>query len=284
MVDVKLNQKPVILAVSGGVDSVVMADMYAAESVAIAHFNHGIRVDASEDEGLVRKLAEKHGLKFEVGRADLGEGASEETARVARWMFLNSVAEKYVGVVATAHHKEDVVESVAINLARGTGWRGLVPMDARGVLRPLISWTKPEIYNYAREKHLTWREDSTNGSAAYLRNRIRQKLAGEANAIDKVFALYERQRDLKVAIEKTDRDILTAERQERGIYAREFFARLGEPVALELLRAALQGIGKSATRPQLSRLLEAIRTFEPGKRLNLLKDYFVRFDKNHFYL
>ncbi len=284
MVDVKLNQKPMVLAVSGGVDSVVMADMFARASVAIAHFNHGIRADANEDEELVRKLAEKYGLRFEAGRASLGKGASEEAARSARWAFLNSVAEKYGGVVATAHHKEDVVESVAINLVRGTGWRGLAPMDTKGVLRPLISWTKPDIYAYAREKHLTWREDSTNDSDAYLRNRIRKRLAGDASTIGKVFALYEQQKDLKAEIEQLGEGVLAAEQKKPGVHVRRFFVGLEEPVALELLRAALRDIGKSATRPQLSRLLEAIRTFEPEKKLNLLKDYFVRFDKNYFYL
>lgn len=76
----------------------------------------------------------------------------------------------------TAHHADDVVETIAINLLRGTGWRGLAVFGADDVYRPMTVWFKHEIIEYAKKHQLEWREDSTNASDAYLRNRVRKQM------------------------------------------------------------------------------------------------------------
>jgi tRNA(Ile)-lysidine synthase len=112
-----------VVAVSGGVDSVVLLDHLAGHpeyELVVAHFDHGIRDDSREDEAFVRSLAEKYNVPFESKREDLGKQASEELARDRRYAFLRSVAGKHNAQIITAHHADDAVETIAINLLRGT--------------------------------------------------------------------------------------------------------------------------------------------------------------------
>lgn len=108
----------------------------------------------------------------------LGAEASEDRARKERYDFLFSVAKKYQATVATAHHQDDLVETIAINFHRGTGWRGLMVLNRSGITRPLLTRSKADIYDYALQHHLEWVEDSTNRDARYLRNRVRGVLHG----------------------------------------------------------------------------------------------------------
>ena len=170
-----------IVAVSGGVDSVVLLDMLVQErqhELIVAHFDHGIRSDSAEDALFVAEITRRYGLPFEMKREELGANASEELARARRYAFLRGVAKKYEAVIATAHHMDDIAETIAINLTRGTGWRGLAVL-AGDVYRPLLGTTKAELRAYAQEHEISWHEDSTNTSDAYLRNRLRVKLDDE---------------------------------------------------------------------------------------------------------
>ncbi|MHB8136206.1 MAG: tRNA lysidine(34) synthetase TilS [Anaerolineaceae bacterium] len=176
-----------VVAVSGGVDSVVLLDMlinnnlpaiyqlpFTNYQLIVAHFDHGIRDDSKSDAIFVAKLAEQYKLPFETKREELGKGASEEEARDRRYKFLRSVAKKYDAKLVTAHHADDVIETILINIMRGTGWRGLAAIDS-DIVRPLTDMLKSEIIDYAIKNKLNWREDSTNKQNVYLRNRIRQK-------------------------------------------------------------------------------------------------------------
>lgn len=175
-----------VVAVSGGVDSMTLLHLLANNpqlmangQIVVGHFNHGIRPDAGKDEALVLDATEKYGLKFEVGYGDLGPSASEDIARRARYKFLFELKEKYnaVGII-TAHHQDDLLETAAINILRGTGWRGLVAMqNNKKILRPLLGIQKSEIVEYAVSQRLVWREDFSNKSGEYLRNRVRLVMA-----------------------------------------------------------------------------------------------------------
>jgi tRNA(Ile)-lysidine synthase len=178
-----------ILAVSGGVDSMVLLDLLVKQAksqkpkaksleLIVAHFNHGIRLEADEDEKFVELSAKRLGLVFEVGYGNLGINASEETARNARYKFLTQVRKKYraEGIV-TAHHQDDLIETAVINVIRGTGRRGLTAIaDNTSVVRPLLKTNKAEIINYAKTNNIEWREDETNQDEKYLRNLIRKNL------------------------------------------------------------------------------------------------------------
>jgi tRNA(Ile)-lysidine synthetase-like protein len=170
-----------VLAVSGGVDSMVLLDLLAKMpdiELIVAHFNHGMRDGSSEDEKLVAQKARELGLDFEVGYGRLGNNASEETARKARYLFLYEVQNKHKAkAVITAHHQDDLIETALINLLRGTGRKGIVSISTnKQVIRPLLACSKQEIIEYAKKNKLDWREDPTNSQTVYLRNALRDRL------------------------------------------------------------------------------------------------------------
>jgi tRNA(Ile)-lysidine synthetase-like protein len=168
-----------VVAVSGGVDSVVLLDMLAQtgeHELVVAHFDHGIRPESAADARFVELLAKKYSIPFETTRVELGKKASEDTARRARYDFLRYVAAQHNAKLTTAHHQGDVVETIAINLVRGTGWRGLAVLNDPTIYRPLLDYSKNQLYQYAVKNGLEWVEDVTNTTDAYLRNRLRKRL------------------------------------------------------------------------------------------------------------
>jgi len=106
----------------------------------VAHFNHGTRPSADDDQKFVQKKCAELNIEFFTEKANLGENASEETAREKRYAFLNKIALREKGEIYTAHHMDDLIESVVINLIRGTGWRGLTPFSNN--YHPLLNKTK----------------------------------------------------------------------------------------------------------------------------------------------
>ena len=271
-----------ILAVSGGIDSVVMLHMFRNDPEAIvAHFDHGIRENSAADAEFVCRLANEYGLECVVGRGKLGEDANEAVARKARWDFLSGLG----GKIYTAHHKNDVVESVAINLLRGTGWRGLAAMDERSIERPLLAMGRAEICRYAGEYGLHFREDQSNNTDAYLRNRIREKLHNlPADDISTVADRATKQRELAGMIDEQLAhlyDKITKVSDDSLAVDRESLGALPDEVAAEVLRKVLADAGRtSATRPQLQRLLQDIRKLQNGKQISFGRDYFIKITRD----
>ena len=170
-----------VVAVSGGVDSMALLHMLLQQpglQLAVAHVNHGMRPDASQDELLIRNFAEAHGLPFYSTQLHLGKGTSEATARAARYSFLQQCSKKISALgIVLAHHQDDVIETAILALMRGTGWRGLAPFVGNAqFVRPLLHTQKHELIGYARKHSVPWREDSSNANQAYTRNYIRHTL------------------------------------------------------------------------------------------------------------
>jgi tRNA(Ile)-lysidine synthase len=170
-----------IVAVSGGVDSVVLLDALSRQGsldLTIAHFDHGIRGNSADDRKFVESLAKKYNLVFEYAEGKLGPNASEATAREARYDFLDSVRHKHQATaIVTAHHQDDLVETIILNLLRGTGRKGITSLkNTDTIKRPLLHCTKKEILQYAHTHAIEWHEDETNDSTEYLRNWIRHSI------------------------------------------------------------------------------------------------------------
>lgn len=268
-----------IVAVSGGVDSVVMLDMLAntgEHDLVIAHFDHGIRAESGNDARFVAALAERYDLPFELGKGKLGSSASEEQARIARYSFLRTVADRYDGRIATAHHQGDVIETIAINLTRGTGWRGLAVLGSPDIERPMLGYDKQELYDYALDRRLEWVEDETNQTDAYLRNRLRKSVAALDDDVRRELReLWLKQRRLARSIDQETQSLHTQ--------SRYFMSMIDEATALELLRSILAEKSLGLTRPQRRRLLHAIKTarahttFEagPGTQVDFTRDEFI---------
>ena len=265
-----------ILAVSGGIDSVVMLHYLRNDpEVIVAHFDHGIRPNSADDCAFVKRLAEKYNKPFVFERRELGADCSEATAREARYKFLNRVAKERGGQIYVAHHADDIIESIAINTLRGTGWRGLAPMTNPDVVRPLLGWTKADIYRYATENQLSFRQDQTNTEGDYLRNRVREQLRFVTKTDkERLLILYEKQCAIKSEV-----DEILAGLSNDNRYPREL-AKLD--IATELIRSILANQNVKLTRPQLDNCKKAILEYTPGKRFSLDRDHFLLIERYSF--
>lgn len=259
-----MSKQSILVAVSGGIDSVALLDILAQRSefnVIVAHFDHGIRSDSAADARFVEGLVRKYDLPFVSKREELGAEASEEVARSRRYAFLRGEAKKHEALIATAHHSDDVIESIAINSIRGTGWRGVAVLDTPGMIRPLLAITKAQIREYVLKNRLEWVEDSTNAGLRYLRNRVRGVLSQMSEpSKTQLLSVWKEQLHLKKSIDGEVAEFIRVD----STYSRYFFTQLDVGVASELLRAVVIAQAKtSPTRPQTERALLAIKTSKP---------------------
>ena len=269
----------------------VMLDLavrkFPAEELVVATFDHGTRESSREDAEFVARIAYALQLKFYRGEARLGMKISEEKAREKRYECLRKVAFLEKGEIWTAHHLDDLVETVAINCLRGTGWRGLAVLSAPGVRRPLIEGVFGEVFDkrgilrYAAEREISFRQDPTNASEQYLRNRVRERSRGvSAETKREVYELWVRQVEIKREVEA----ILEAVLPEDLRFRREWFEGVGEREAMEILRAGLVRAGVSATWPQIREFYRAILNYESGKKFNLPGGRLVELKRRDFQL
>lgn len=173
---------PYIVAVSGGVDSIVLLHLLKhfhsyTLTLVVAHADHGWRAESKGDAEWVQQLAHEYGMPFELGVLTLKTKAEAE-ARKARYEFLESVRQKYKATsIITAHHLDDRIETAVFNLLRGTNIYGLASLKSTAsVVRPLLKATKKEIIEYACAYNLEWREDTSNTDVSYARNHIRHEV------------------------------------------------------------------------------------------------------------
>ena len=278
------------MAVSGGVDSVALLHaLYHHKAIArcelprgdiiVAHFDHGIRSESAQDAAFVKNLAAAYGVKYVSKREELGEGASEEQARQRRYAFLFETCKVNNAMLVTAHHADDAVETVAINMTRGTGWRGLAVLNNTKILRPLLGVTKQDLLDYAHANKLQWHEDGTNSSDRYLRNRLRKKLENiDEDTKWQVLALRSRQTELKEAIDNEAARLIG-----QSPYKRYFFSHMNDVVALELLRMVFVAeIGTSPAIQPRMRALHAIKVAKPNTTIDVADHVRLRFTTTHF--
>ncbi len=189
----------ILVAVSGGIDSVVLLDLLQRltpdyeVSLHVAHLDHGLRRTSSGDARFAERLAEKHDLPLRVSRLDPDVLAAHRThgtegaARAARYAFFESAAAE-VGAerIALGHTADDQVETVLHRLVRGTGATGLrgIPPVRSPYIRPLIEVARSEVLEYARARQLAWRVDPSNVDPSFARNRIRHRVVPELERIN----------------------------------------------------------------------------------------------------
>ncbi len=178
----------ILLAVSGGIDSIVMCELFyqAKLNFGIAHCNFCLRGDESEgDELFVKELAAKYNVPFHYVKFNTNETAHQEgisiqmAARQLRYDWFEALLKEHQYLyIATAHHQNDQTETFFINLLRGTGIAGLhgILPKQHNIIRPLLFAGRDEIVNYATANKLTYREDSSNASNKYQRNLLRNQI------------------------------------------------------------------------------------------------------------
>lgn len=280
-----------VVAVSGGVDSMVLLDLLRKQTglkLVVAHFDHGIRPDSSFDKELVKQVASSHDIPFVYHKAQLGPGTSEEVARKSRYEFLHKVREATgARAVITAHHHDDLLETAVINMLRGTGRKGLSALKSRHTIhRPLLSVQKQAIRDYAKDQGLQWREDVTNEDIKYLRNYVRHRILTNFSAEDR-----QKLREIIARIAEVNDELDTQlmnylhVQTKSGKLDRYTFLRLPHAVAKEVMAAWLRHYGiRDFDQKTLERLVVRSKTLAPGKLTDVTKGYSLDVSKDYLAL
>ena len=183
-----LEQKKLFLAVSGGLDSMVLVHLFQQLDfeIAILHCNFQLRgLESFGDQNFIQNYAQENNIPIFITQFDTTAFAkdyklsTQVAARELRYSwFYEQLEANNFDYLLTAHHADDTIETFLINLTRGTGLEGLtgIPKQNDKVIRPLLCFTRQEIEHYAKENKIEWREDSSNASDKYLRNKIRHHL------------------------------------------------------------------------------------------------------------
>jgi tRNA(Ile)-lysidine synthase len=219
-----------LLAVSGGIDSVAMAHLFreAGLKISIAHCNFQLRGKESDgDQQFVEELALRMKVPCYVSRFETTIHANNNgisiqmAARDLRYAWFEELRQKQdIDRIAVGHNKNDVVETMLINFARGTGIRGLSGIKPQQgfVIRPLLFASRQEIIAYCTNRNITWREDSSNAGTKYIRNRIRHVLIPEfetlnpsflQHAADTISRLQQAEKLVNYALESIKREVWT---------------------------------------------------------------------------
>lgn len=295
--------EPLVVAVSGGVDSMVLLAVTAAFAKArgvrcvAAHVNHGLRPDAVQDAVVVQQAAAALGADFTVRTIEpgaipfeTGSRGVEADARTCRHALLAEMArESGTKVVLFAHHADDQLETVLLRLIRGTSPSGLAGMrpvrELNGItyLRPLLSVTKRDLQAYAAETGIAYREDETNASDLYLRNRIRHyvlpALMEMAPAIaPKTHELTRLLQDENDYLDVQARQLLDLSTLAMGEDTAAFDCRTFASAALPLQRRAIHILlyclaSVDWTAAHVESIVRLIRSDDPSARVSLPEDW-----------
>ncbi|AQS94972.1 tRNA lysidine(34) synthetase TilS [Polaribacter sp. BM10] len=183
-----LKDKKLLIAISGGIDSVVLTHLLATLNfnISLAHCNFKLRnLESDLDEEFVKNLAKKlqidyHSISFETEKiAQQNKESTQITARNLRYNWFKELSNKHnFDYVLTAHHADDNLETFLINLTRGSGLDGFtgIPEINNSIVRPFLQFSRDEILNFATFNNISWREDKSNASTKYVRNKIRHQV------------------------------------------------------------------------------------------------------------
>jgi tRNA(Ile)-lysidine synthetase-like protein len=283
--EIDLQPGKYVVAVSGGVDSMVLLDLLRQMSgleLVVAHFDHGIRDDSAADRIFVDATAKSYGLLYSFAEGNLGPKVSEATARQARYDFLHRVkSENEADAIITAHHQDDMLETAIINLLRGTGRKGLSSLRSTDdIKRPLLNIPKSEIQKYAKKHKLEWREDSTNQDESYLRNYVRHRLLPHLSETEKN-RLLQIINQAAETNEQLDHELLQLLPVDAGNLSRKDIIALSHAEARELMAAWLRSNHlRDFDRSTLERMVVAAKTGRPGKQIDVFKKVTMRIGRS----
>jgi tRNA(Ile)-lysidine synthase len=250
-----------LLAVSGGADSMALLDLMVRSGsyeLVVGHYDHGLRPDSGVDAEAVAAAARAYGIAYTRHTAGLGQ-ASEAEARRRRYEWLEHTRrEQGAHAIVTAHHRDDLLETSLLNLARGSGRRGLAPMQSGPVVRPLLGVSRAELRAYIATHGVTWRDDPTNADLANPRNFVRHRLlpAAPGDWTARYLDLIHRQAELNQAID--------GQLPPGTSWPRRLIRDLSLPEVAELIHAAARRLDP-AVQPDI-RLLRELALFAKTAR------------------
>lgn len=303
--DLPASTTPVVLAVSGGADSMALWDLAVRAArwpLVVWHLDHGLRADAHVDAELIQARAEAYasaGLvpgELRCERTDVAALAADwrcsiETAgRRYRYVRLALVAsECRARVVCTAHHRDDQSETVLFNLLRGAGPVGMAGIPARrrlaknvAVVRPLLGFRRTALRDYLNERALTWHEDSTNTDTQFTRNRLRLDVLSGLEAgvpgISEALAILAEQSRRQVTDDEERLAVMWEQVLGSDDVLLEPVLRLSERLRLAFWRRVLEHLQIPVARHYLRRLDDLARG-APGRRATLGVWMFARSER-----
>ena len=249
------SEKRFLLAVSGGVDSMVMASLFKELNCyfEIAHINYHFRgEDSNLDQQLVESYCQKHQIPFHL--KDVTDKEKETMTSLQTWardlrynFFFDVLKNQNLDFIVTAHHLNDELETFIINLSRGSGIKGLsgIPNNKNQILRPLLNYSKESIYAFAKLHNIPFRVDKSNEKQDYLRNKIRHELTPKILDIfpnfleqfqESLSYLNRVNRFYQTEIEKTFQEIFISGSKEEFILDKEKLFLKDKIVIVEVIR------------------------------------------------
>lgn len=298
----------VLLAVSGGADSMVMLNLFLAVrdswelKLGVVHVNHQLRgADSDKDEEFVRTAAQSFKLPFSIKRVDTLKHAhdnhlsKQEAARELRYQFFEECrAEVGATSVATAHHADDNAETVLLNVLRGTGIRGLAGIPLRrengSIVRPLLFARRQEVEQYAVARSIAYRTDLSNESTEYTRNYLRKTvipllndevhpdIVGSLNRLSHIM----RQLDQRISHEVEGRRAEICQTDDKGRSTVTISRLLSEPLFLqeEVVVHLLRSLDLEVHADKVHAILE-LCSHPTGRSLQLSRSLAVYRDRDH---
>jgi tRNA(Ile)-lysidine synthase len=283
-----------VLAVSGGIDSMVLLDaasrVIESRRLVIAAFDHGTGPAATTACALVADVCGRRGIECVCGRAT-GVLETEAELRAARWRFLRDVASARGATIATAHTLDDQLETVLMRVMRGAGARGIAALFAEsGVERPLLSVARRAIVEYAARHGLQWIEDPSNSSLRFFRNRVRHELLPALLAVrpalgGELLALSARAAEWRRDVDHVVRDGVGVRSVADGldVSARSIAELSDDGLAVVWPAAAALG-GATLDRRAIARLATFTRSARVGARAPLAGGWTVTRSRDAFQL
>lgn len=295
----------VLVAVSGGADSMCLLEILRASDIdlklIVAHFNHGLRGEESDrDEEFVRNYCRKREIAFFAGSGDVkGEAERlklgiEESARIMRYSFLQKTAEEQsANAIATAHNADDNVETVIMNMTRGTGLDGLcgIPPVRDNIIRPILCLTRLDIEEFLIDFSIPNIYDSTNSDIIYMRNKIRHNIIPvlretNSNLALSVLGMTERLREDRDCLDSWTKSVFSEfvyENESLRAKVAELLA-LPEAIRVRVLRLALEKIGVTGESRTIKAVSDILVSNDPSAMVNLKNGAIARREYNQLVL
>ena len=247
--------KKFLLAVSGGADSMVLASLFEINHLKfeIAHVNYHFRgEDSNLDQKLVEKFCSENKIKFHL--RDISDDEKSNMKSLQNWareiryeFFFNILEKENLDYIVTAHHLNDELETFFINLSRGSGIKGLsgIPKNENRILRPLLNVSKNEIYDFAKENNIDYREDISNKKDDYQRNKIRHHLTPKLLEIfpnflnqfqESLSYLNSTNQFFQEEIQKTFEEILISGDEKEFVLDKEKLLKKHKTIIVEIIR------------------------------------------------
>lgn len=281
-----LPRASVLVAVSGGVDSVVLLDLLHETrdrhgiGLVVAHVDHGIRPDSGAVARHVENLARQFGLPFELVVLGLGPDASETRARTARYRALREIARRHgARDILTAHHLDDQRETVLMRFLNGSGPSGLAGMrrKTRDLARPLLSFSRRSLVAYAKARGLEWADDPSNLDPRHLRSwirhevmpRMKERLPSLERSLDRTRRQAGIQRRALLQLLRHWPELDYRSETERGSLSAVVLRRVPASLRVTLVQALVQAAGGPAGVTRVRRALAALASGQSGLATDL---------------